>query len=126
MPTQESQLVRVMSEPEILAITGVLPYVTSVARNWIGVEVHRYRFPRATDFDDFTLPQLTVFLPHVDRPRKVQQEIESDKLTRQVTNDVVTIAPAGLRRRVSTSMPSELTAIFLDPLVFSEIARTET
>jgi AraC family transcriptional regulator len=115
-----------MSEHEVLAIAGGPPDVTSVRRNWIGVEVHRYRFPQPTNTGDFTLPQLTIFLPHVDRPRKVQQKIDQDTLTREVTNDVVTIVPAGLRRQVSTNLPFELTAIFLDPIVFSEIARTET
>jgi len=36
-------LVRVMSEEEILAISETLPYVTSLDRNWTGIEIHRYR-----------------------------------------------------------------------------------
>jgi hypothetical protein len=43
MPMHRSRLVRVMSEEQIVGITGTLPYATSVGRNWTGVEVHRYR-----------------------------------------------------------------------------------
>jgi hypothetical protein len=57
-----------MSEEEILVITGTLPYVTSSHQNWVGVEVHRYRFPRPRATKEFKLPQLAIFLPHVNRP----------------------------------------------------------
>jgi len=43
MPAPRSHLVRVMSEEQIVGITGTLPHATSVGRNWTGVEVHRYR-----------------------------------------------------------------------------------
>jgi len=43
MRVQRSHLVRVMSEEEIRAISGTLPYVTSLDRNWTGIEIHRYR-----------------------------------------------------------------------------------
>jgi AraC family transcriptional regulator len=126
MPVQKSRLVRVMSEDEILGITGALPYVTSLDRNWTGVEVHRYRFSRPRQTEEFKLPQLAIFLPHVDHPFNVRQKVGDNTLTKEVSNEVVTIAPAGLSRRVWTPRPEELTAIFLDPLVFSEIARAET
>ena len=43
IPAHQSRLVRVMSEEQIVGITGTLPYATSAGRNWTGVEVHRYR-----------------------------------------------------------------------------------
>jgi hypothetical protein len=60
MPAHQSRLVRVMSEEQIVGITGTLPYATSVGRNWTGVEVHRYRVSGPSDTRAFSLPQLAV------------------------------------------------------------------
>src|SRR5262249_38150497 len=45
--------------------------------------------------------------------------------TKDVGRNAITIAPAALTRRASIERPHELTAIFLDPLVFREIAHSE-
>src|SRR5215813_7200355 len=129
MPAQRSRLVRVMPEEEIHRITGTLPYATSLSRNWTGIEVHRYSLPATSDTKEFKLPQLAIFLPHDKRPKKVRLTVgedSEDTFMKDVSNDVVTIAPAALTRRASIDQPHELTAIFLDPLVFSEIAHGET
>ena len=74
MPAQKSRLVRAMSEEEILLITGTLPYATSSGQNWTGVEVHRYRgSPQQTK--EFKLPQLAIFLPHVEDPVRAQLRV---------------------------------------------------
>jgi AraC family transcriptional regulator len=110
-----------MSEEQIVDITGTLPYATSIGRNWTGVEVHRYRVSGPSQTKEFTLPQLAIFLPHVDHPVRVRQQVGRDVMTKDVAKDAVTIAPAALTRRASIERPHELTAIFLEPLVFSEI-----
>jgi AraC family transcriptional regulator len=46
-------------------------------------------------------------------------------ITKDVGKDAVTIAPATLTRRAAIERPHELTAIFLDPLVFAGISQTE-
>jgi hypothetical protein len=66
MPAHKSRLVRVMSEEQIAGITGTLPYATSIARHWTGVEVHRYRVAGPSQTTSFRLPQLAIFLPHND------------------------------------------------------------
>jgi AraC family transcriptional regulator len=112
-----------MTEEQIHEITGTLPYATSFGRNWTGVEVHRYRVsPSQTKA--FRLPQLAIFLPHVNRPVRVRQQVGHDVTTKDVRRDAVTIAPAALTRSASIERPHDLTAIFLDPLVFSEIAHS--
>jgi AraC family transcriptional regulator len=126
MPAHKSRLVRVMSEEQIVGITGTLPHATSIGRNWTGVEVHRYRVSGPSQTIEFRLPQLAIFLPHVDHPVRVRQEIGDNVMTKDVSKDAVTIAPAALTRRASVERRHELTAIFLDPLVFSEIAHAET
>jgi AraC family transcriptional regulator len=126
MPGHKSRLVRVMSEEQIVGITGTLPYATSVGQNWTGVEVHRYRLSGPSQSNEFRLPQLAIFLPHLDHPVRVRQEVGDDVMIKDVGKDAVTIAPAELTRRASIERPHELTAIFLDPLVFSEIAYAET
>jgi hypothetical protein len=126
MPAHQSRLVQVMSEEQIVGITGTLPYATSVARNWTGVEVHRYRVSGPSDTRAFSLPQLAVFLPHLGRPCRVRQEVGDHTMIKDVPQHAVTIAPASLPRRASIARPHELTAIFLDPLFFSDVARCET
>ena len=126
MPAHKSRLVRVMSEEQIVGITGTLPYATSIGRNWTGIEVHRYRVSGPSQTKEFRLPQLAIFLPHLDHPCRVRQEVGDQVMTKEVGSDAVTIAPAALTRRASIARPHELTAIFLDPLVFSEIAHCET
>jgi AraC family transcriptional regulator len=115
-----------MSGEQIAEITGTLPYATSLSRNWTGVEVHRYRVSGPSRTTAFKLPQLAIFLPHVDRPVRVRQEIGDNVTTKNVGSDAVTIAPAALTRRASIARPHEMTAIFLDSLVFSDIAPSET
>jgi AraC family transcriptional regulator len=126
MTAHKSRLVRVMSEEQIVGITGTLPYATSIGRNWTGVEVHRYRVSGPSQTIEFRLPQLAIFLPHLDHPCRVRQEVGDHAMTKDVGHDAVTIAPAALTRRASIERQHELTAIFLDPLVFSEIAHGET
>ncbi len=126
MPAQRSRLVQVMPEDEIQRITGTLPYATSLSRNWTGIEVHRYRLPATSDTKEFKLPQLAIFLPHDNRPKKVRLTVGDGTFVKEVSNDAATIAPAALTRRVSIDQSHELTAIFLDSLVFSEIAHGET
>src|SRR5262249_36775330 len=94
--------------------------------NWAGVEVHRYLVSGPSQTKEFRLPQLAIFLPHVDRPVRVRQEVGGDVTTKDVGKDAVTIAPAALTRRAPIEQPHELTAIFLHPIVFSEIAHCET
>src|SRR5262249_26289216 len=125
MPAPKSRLVRVMSEEQIFGITGTLPFATSIGRTWTGVEVHRYRVAGPSDTKEFTLPQLAIFLPHVERPVRVRQHIADDVMTKDVGKDAVTTAPAALTRRAAIARPHELTAIFLDPLVFAGSAETE-
>src|SRR5262249_21928751 len=126
MPAQRSRLVRVMPEEEIHRITGTLPYATSVSRNWTGIEVHRYALPATSDTKEFKLPQLAIFLPHIDHPVRVREEIGDHVTTKDVGKDALTIAPPALTRRASIERSHEVTMIFLDPLVFSEIAHGET
>ena len=126
MPTHQSRLVRVMSEEQIVGITGTLPYATSIGRNWTGVEVHRYRVSGPSDTRAFSLPQLAVFLPHLGRPCRVRQEVGDRTMVKDVPQKAVTIAPASLPRRASIERPHELTAIFLDPRFFSDVAPCET
>lgn len=122
MRALESRLVRVMSERQILEITGTLPYATSTGLHWPGVEVHRYRVSGPSQTNEFRLPQLAIFLPHNHRPVRVSQQVGNDVATKDVANNAITIAPAALTRRVSIERPHELTAVFLDPLLFREIA----
>ena len=126
MLAHNSRLVRVMSEEQIVGITGTLAHASSIGRNWTGVEVHRYRVSGPSQTIAFRLPQLAIFLPHVDDPVRVRQEIGDDVTTKNVGGDAVTIAPAALTRRVSIARPHDMTAIFLAPLVFSELAPCET
>ena len=125
MPTQKSRLVRVMPEEEIFGITGTLPYATSIGRDWTGVEIHRYRVSGPSDTKAFRLPQLAIFLPHLDHPCRVRQEVGDQAMIKDIGHEAVTIAPAALTRRASIERQHELTAIFLDPLVFSDIANAE-
>src|SRR5262245_27563371 len=122
MPAPKSRLVRVMSEEQIFGITGTLPFATSIGRTWTGVEVHQYRVSGPSETKEFRLPQLAIFLPHVKRPVHVRQQVGDDVTIKDIGKDVVTIAPAALSRRVAIERPHELTAIFLDPLVFGCIA----
>jgi AraC family transcriptional regulator len=126
MPAHKSRLVRVMSEEQIVDINGTLPYATSIGHHWTGVEVHRYRTCGPLQTKEFRPPQLAIFLPHVDHPVRVRQRVGDHVTTKDVRNDAVTIAPAALTRQVSSERPYELTAIFLDPLVFSDVAHGET
>ena len=112
MPAHQSRLVRVMSEEQIVGITGTLPYATSIGRNWTGVEVHRYRVSGPSDTKAFSLPQLAVFLPRLDQPCRVRQEVGDHTMIKDVTHDAVTIAPATLPRRAWIERPHELTATF--------------
>jgi AraC family transcriptional regulator len=90
------------------------------------VEVHRYRFSSALHTAEHSFSQLAVFLPHTDRPCKGELTMGENRVSAELNNEVVTIAPAGLRRRATRDKPGEVTAIFLDPLVLSAVARSET
>ncbi len=116
-----------MSEEAILKMVPELPYLTSAKQNWSGVEVHRYRLSGAVAGGrEYSFPQLAVFLPHPDKPYRGKLSISGDILVREISSNVVSIAPAGLVYRAFSVKPREVTAIFLNPLVFSEIARSET
>src|SRR4029077_8581284 len=126
MPAHRSRLVRVMSEEQIVGTTGTLPYATSVGGNWTGVEAHRYRVSGPSDTKAFSLPQLAIFLPPLGRRCRVRQEVGDRTMIKDVPQHAVTIAPASLPRRASIERPHELTAIFLDPRFFSDVAPCET
>jgi hypothetical protein len=93
MSPQRSRLVRVMSEEEIVSITGTLPYATSIGRNCIGGEVHRSRISGPSQTKEFRLPQLAIFLPHADHPVRVRHQVGDEVTTKDVGKDAVTIAP---------------------------------
>ncbi|HLG96543.1 MAG TPA: AraC family transcriptional regulator [Bryobacteraceae bacterium] len=116
--------VRVMKEEAILEIANVLPYRTSCRLNWSGVEVHRYRL-QPHEAPEHTYPQLTIFLPHTERPVRVEVRLAGTKVAAEVSEGVVTIAPPGVPRSTKTDGGGEVTAIFLDPVIVAEIATAQ-
>jgi AraC family transcriptional regulator len=118
-------MVRAVSVDAIRKIIPNLPYRTSCHLNWSGVEVHRYRLTSG-ETAEHSYPQLSVFLSHVDKPFSAQVELPGGKLTAQLSNNTVSIAPPGMKLKTRREASGEVTAIFLDRLVMSDIARAET
>jgi AraC family transcriptional regulator len=116
--------VRVMKEEDIFQITQALPYRTSCRLNWSGVEVHRYRL-QPHDAPEHSYPQLAVFLPHTVRPVKVEMRLAGSKLTAEMCEGVITIAPPGVPRTAKIQGSGEVTAIFLDPLTIAQVAKAQ-
>lgn len=110
-----------MKEEEILQIANALPYRTSCRLNWSGVEVHRYRL-QPHESHEHTFPHLTVFLPHPEKPVKVEIHAGGSKLCVELIEGVVSVVPPGVARSSKLEEPGELTAIFLDPLTVAEVA----
>jgi AraC family transcriptional regulator len=121
MPVRNDELVRVMSESEILQIVPTLPYRTSCALNWSGIEVHRYRLTPG-DSKEHAFPHLTVFVPHSDAPNNLELTIGDATVRKPYGNDVISIMPPYLSHRSRRERPYELTAIFLDPSLTMDAA----
>jgi len=124
-PKQVEDQVRVMKEEDIFQIAHALPYKTSCRLNWCGIEVHRYRL-QPHEAPEHTYPQLTIFLPHTAKPVKLEMRLAGSRITGEISEGVVTIAPPGLPRSTKLEGSGEVTAIFLDPLTIAEIARAQT
>lgn len=113
-----------MREEEILTIAQALPYRTSCRLNWSGVEVHRYRL-QPHEAPEHSYPQLAVFLPHTEHPVRVEVLLAGTKVTADVSEGSVSIAPPRVPRSTKTHGCGEVTAIFLDPVVVAEIAAAQ-
>jgi AraC family transcriptional regulator len=125
MAVRSNPIVRAISEEKIREIVPVMPYRTSCHLNWSGVEVHRYRLgPGRSGKHSYS--QLMIFLPHCDEPTRFESEIDGIQFKVQLDNSMVSIVPPGLRGRARRFGPVEITAIFLDPLAMTEIARAAT
>ena len=127
MPLQQSKLVRVMPEQEVLRIATALPIRSSCPFNWPGIEVHRYRVQRH-EAPEHSFPHLTVFISHVDRPDHVEVLAGGKRLTGVIENGSVSIAPPGMPiRRVKRARSShhESTVIFIDPFLVAKVAGAE-
>jgi AraC family transcriptional regulator len=120
-----SAAVRAISEEKIREIVPVLPYRTSCHLNWSGIEVHRYRLETG-ESREHTYSQLMIFVPHVDKPVRVELDIEGAHFQALLDNNVISIMPPGLRITGRRFGPFELTTIILDPLAVAEIARAAT
>ena len=113
-----------MREEDIFQIAHALPYRTSCRLNWSGVEVHRYRV-QPHEAPEHSYPQLAVFLPHTVKPVKVEMRLAGSKLTAEMREGVVTIAPPGVPRTAKVEGSGEVTAIFLDPLIVAQVAKAQ-
>jgi AraC family transcriptional regulator len=112
---------RVLSDSEILSIVPTLPYRTSWELYWPGVEVHRYSLPAGSS-GDHSFPRLAIFLPQSPEPYNVER-CETGKITRkEIQSDSVSITPPGLVVSGSRDKPGELTVIFLDLHIVSDIS----
>jgi AraC family transcriptional regulator len=127
MDNQTSALVRVLPEAEILRIASRLPIQSSCRLNWPGVEVHRYRSQqRAALSPEYCLPQLTVFIPHLEQPAAGEVIAGGKRMTTRLENGRVSIAPPMLSIRSRyEGPPHEITVIFIDPLIIAEVAAAE-
>ena len=121
---QIKESVRVMKEQEIFRIAHALPYKTSCRLNWSGVEVHRYRL-QPHESPEHIYPQLTVFLPHALQPVRTELWLAGSKITADMSEGLISIAPPGIPRSAKVEGSGEVTAIFLDPLTLAETARAE-
>ena len=86
--------------------------------------MHRYRL-QPHEAPEHSYPQLTVFLPHTVRPVKVEMRLAGSKLTAEMREGVITIAPPGVPRTAKVKGSGEVTAIFLDPLIVAQVAKTQ-
>jgi AraC family transcriptional regulator len=126
MKEQAAVLVRAVSEETIQKVVATLPLRTSCPLNWPGVEVHRYRLT-SPPVVEYSVPYIMVVLPHPDKPYQAEMTIGGKTLTASIDSSCVAIVPAGVPRTVrDSSEPVEVTAIFLDPLTVSHIARAVT
>jgi AraC family transcriptional regulator len=126
MTIEDTPLVRAMSEEAIRRIAHKMPYRTSGRLNWSGVEVHRYKFDGAGESVEHSYPRLSVFLHHSEQPVNGELRVGGITVRARLDNDTVSIAPPGLPLSTRRDGSCEVTAIFLDPLMISDIARAET
>jgi AraC family transcriptional regulator len=119
--------VRALSEETIRNLLATLPYRTSCRLHWPGVEVHRYHVT-TVEGPEHSLPQLAVFLPHVDKPFNAELFVDGQPLAARFNNACVSIVPPGVTRRFrrDSVAPYDLTAILIDPLTLTRIARVQT
>lgn len=110
-----------MPDDAILKIIPTLPFQTSCALNWSGVEVHRYRRTAGESKEHF-YPQLAVFLHHTEVPYNCELTIGGTKVRVRMGNQSVSIVPPWLPHSTKRDGPGELTAIFLDSALTTEIA----
>jgi AraC family transcriptional regulator len=125
MVLENTPSVRALSEEAIRRIVPTMPYRTSCRLNWSGVEVHRYKL-EMLETGEHSYPQLTIFLHHAEQPVDGEMHVGGVTIRAQLTNKSISILPPGLVIRSSWDGPREVTVIFLDPLMVSEIARAET
>ncbi len=114
----------VLSPEETLRIFTVHPHVTSRRLQWSGIEAHRYRVP-AADTPMHSFPRLAVFVSHMKKPVHSVLHLAGNKMSAQLTDQTVSIAPPGTWFRSSFDKPREVTVIFLEPMAISEVARFE-
>jgi AraC family transcriptional regulator len=126
MATEDIPLVRAISEEAIRRIARTMPYRTSCRLNWSGVEVHRYKFEAAGESVEHTYPRLSIFLHHTDQPIQGEMHIGGITVRALLGNETVSIAPPAFPLSTKREGPCEITAIFLDPVMISDIARAET
>ena len=124
MSTADAAQIRAMPEEDILRIARGLPYRTSGRLNWSGVEVHRYACP-ALESPEHSFPKLVVFLSHVSNPINGEVRFAGVKLKARLGNNTVSVAPPGLPYASRCDGPSEVTAIFLDPITEFGAAGTD-
>jgi AraC family transcriptional regulator len=125
MSVETAPAVHAMSAEAIRQIVPTLPYRTSCRLNWTGVEVHRYKLD-ARETAEHSYPRLTVFIHHVTKPIEGEMHVGGTSIHAQLTNETISIAPPGVMLSTRCSGPREVTVIFLDPMMVSEIARAET
>jgi AraC family transcriptional regulator len=117
-----------MPEHEILKIASTLPIRSSCRLNWPGVEVHRYKWTqrRKHQTPEYSMPQLTVFIPHLAKPAKSEVFLDGKWVTARLENGRVSIAPPGLSIISRFEGDAhETTVIFIDPLIVAEVAAAE-
>ena len=122
-----SPLVRVLPEHEIIRIASTLPIRSSCTLNWPGVEVHHYRtHQRRLQSPEYTLPQLTIFIPHLSKPARGEVFVGGKRMTARLEDGRISIAPAGVTIKSRFEGPRhETTVIFIDPLIVAEVAAAE-
>lgn len=121
MTPTEAQRTRVLSDDEILKIVPTLPYRTSWELYWPGVEVHRYRLPAGSS-GEHSFPRLAVFLSQSPEVYTLESHSAGTVIRREIRKNTVSITPPGLVVHGSRDKPGELTVIFLDLGIVSDIA----